>query len=593
MGDGCPGHGPRHLLLTSAAEIGFRWDPHALAWVRPGLPLLSNLAGNIQHFKAAILDAWRNKVAADLCKRKGFRGGPLLDIHGSLQLLYSSHVRERDKALLRAIMVGGVWNGFLLGRIRGQPVSCRFCGAPDHDGHLFWECTFPPLVEIRENPEFHDLMRMDKAHWPRCLLWHGWLPMLSGVNGASPWAVDASESAAYLVEVALCRYSSGLITEWGPSDDFDRDDAAASLTDHPDVWTDGSLVLDRLTGVSSSGSGFFAHQAERFWRGCRWGHVDGVYPDLDRAYCRGFSSVPGPLQPVQRAEMWGVVLALQSSRAVHLGVDNLRVVRHVDRLLHGCRGPKPFELVNDGDLLLLIEHMLNRRGFDTVRISKVKGHADDAMVLHGQVRRDDRLGNDAADEAADFGRRRVSLAVIDARRNLSGVCGHWYPFILDLHRFFIAISRSVVNHDGLGGTALDPLVWSAGALRKRRRLVHAVRDRAFLPGPPGIWHSEWFQVPASVVCAEDVALWPYTPGILVKWISFLSSLHWPVDGMDLGLVAFLMLNCSFYMNFGLVRGFLWRRLTLVIFDPGVQFQCRLFLLVQALIFGVPVVSVVL
>ena len=113
-------------------------------------------------------------------------------------------------------------------------------------------------------------MRMDKAHWPRCLLWHGWLPMLSGVNGASPWATDASESAAYLVEVALGRYSSGLIAEWGLSGDFDYDDAAASLTDHPDVWTDGSLVLDRVTGVSSSGSGFFAHQAERSWLGCRW-----------------------------------------------------------------------------------------------------------------------------------------------------------------------------------------------------------------------------------------------------------------------------------------------------------------------------------
>ena len=54
-------------------------------------------------------------------------------------------------------------NGFLLSRVRGQPVPCRFCGSPDGDGHLFWECTFPPLVEIRENPEFHDLMRMDKG----------------------------------------------------------------------------------------------------------------------------------------------------------------------------------------------------------------------------------------------------------------------------------------------------------------------------------------------------------------------------------------------------------------------------------------------
>ena len=170
VSEGCPGHGPVHLLSASAAEIGFEWDPHALAWVRPGLPLLSNLAGPSQHFKAALLDSWRDKVAADLCCRQGFRGGLSLDVHGSLQLLNSSHVRERDKALLRNVMVGGVWNGLLLGRVRSQAVPCRFCGAPDNDGHLFWDCPFPPLVKIRENPEFHDLMRLDKANWPRCLL---------------------------------------------------------------------------------------------------------------------------------------------------------------------------------------------------------------------------------------------------------------------------------------------------------------------------------------------------------------------------------------------------------------------------------------
>ena len=120
--------------------------PLALAWSRPGLPSLSNLAGPVQHFRAAILDAWRCKVSADLCGRQGFRGGPLLDVRGSLQLLNSSHVRERDKALLRSIMVGGVWNGFLLRRVRGHDVPCRFCGAPDGDGHLFWECTFPLLL---------------------------------------------------------------------------------------------------------------------------------------------------------------------------------------------------------------------------------------------------------------------------------------------------------------------------------------------------------------------------------------------------------------------------------------------------------------
>ena len=118
--------------------------------------------------------------------------------------------------------------------------------------------------------------------------------------------------------------------------------------------------------------GFFAHQPEHFWRGYRWGHVDGILPDLDPASCKGFCSVPGPLQSVQRAEMWGVILVLQTSRAVHLGVDNLGVVRHVGRLLSGCRDSKPFELVNDGDLLLLIDRMLQRRGLDTVCIFKVE-----------------------------------------------------------------------------------------------------------------------------------------------------------------------------------------------------------------------------
>ena len=88
------------------------------------------------------------------------------------------------------------------------------------------------------------------------------------------------------------------------------------------------------------------------------GHVDRVRPEGEVPACRGFCSVPGPLQSVQRAEMWGVTLALQSSGAVHLGVDNLGVVR-VGFLLDGRQGSVPFELVRDGDLLLLICRMLH------------------------------------------------------------------------------------------------------------------------------------------------------------------------------------------------------------------------------------------
>ena len=255
--EGCSGHGPVHLLLESAAEIGFSWCSQVFGWVRPGLPVLDMVAGPIQHFRSAILDAWRHRVSMDLCSRKGFRGGPFLDVSGTLQLLNSDHVRERDKALLRGVLVGGVWNGFLLGKVRNCHVPCRFCGGFDHDGHLFWDCPFPPLVEIRENPEFLELMEMDKSFWPRCLLWHGWLPMLSGVNRGSPWALTLAEGAGSLLEVALGSYSSAFLLHWCLPSGFDAESAAQGVAGEPDVWTDGSMVEDKVSGSSSAGAGFF------------------------------------------------------------------------------------------------------------------------------------------------------------------------------------------------------------------------------------------------------------------------------------------------------------------------------------------------
>ena len=391
------------------------------------------------------------------------------------------------KRCFEVSLLGRVWNGFLLGKVRSHEVPCRFCGSRDSDGHLFGDCIFPPLVEIREHPEFHDLIEIGKASWSRCLLWHDWLPLLSGINGGSPWAQTPSEGAVDLLECALGRYSSSQLSEWQLLAGFDVEGAARRVADEPDVWTDGSLVDDKVSGVSSAGAGCFTLRDRRLWDCWNWGHLDDdVHDGSVVSACRGFLSVPGPLQTVQRTKLWGVILALQASDGVHLGVDNLGVVRHVGRILDGKLPSRPFELLPDGDLLFLIERMLRIRGLNTVRISKVKGHADEAMVRTGAVRGLDKLGNDGADEAADFGRRRVPWWVIDARRNLSGVCSRWRPLVLILHAH---ISRAVVNHSDGAGSALDPLVWSAGSAPKRRRV--AVRNRALLPGPHDLWVGSW------------------------------------------------------------------------------------------------------
>ena len=154
------------------------------------------------------------------------------------------------------------------------------------------------------------------------------------------------------------------------------------------------------------------------------------------------------------------------------------------------------------------------------------------------------MGNDEADDAADFGRRRVPWWVLDARRNLSGVCSRWRPVVLVLHRFFIAISRAVVIHDGGAGTSLDPLVWSAGSAPKRRRI--AVRNRVFLPGPPDLWVGAQITVAVTPISCRDIEVWPCSVGMLVKWVAFLSLLYIGLlMSVTLVSVVFPMWSCSF------------------------------------------------
>ena len=130
---------------------------------------------------------------------------------------------------------------------------------------------------------------------------------------------------------------------------------------------------------------------------------------------------------------------------------------------------KPLPLVKDGDVVALVQYMIRTRGRETVRVTKVKGHAEDSEVQQGRVRLEDQLGNAEADTAAGLGRRHQSEVLIDSMRRLLKVRSHWYPIklMLDLHRFTIAVARVTVDHDGRGGTAPDPW-YGIRAVRRRR-----------------------------------------------------------------------------------------------------------------------------
>ena len=108
--------------------------------------------------------------------------------------------------LLRTILCGGVWNGFFLGKAKKEDVPCRFCGKTHGDGHLFWECTFHPLLHVRELPECATLVSLDRSNWPRCLLWHGWLLGLSCTGERDPWAASFGDLACCELENRLGAY---------------------------------------------------------------------------------------------------------------------------------------------------------------------------------------------------------------------------------------------------------------------------------------------------------------------------------------------------------------------------------------------------
>ena len=134
------------------------------------------------------------------------------------------------------------------------------------------------------------------------------------------------------------------------------------MTDHPNVWTDGSKEdVSSVGGFEVAGAGDYLPASEHAFENLVWGTVE-EYGDA-------------------------------------------RLERN-----------KPLPLVKDGDLIALVQYMIRTRGWETVRVTKVKGHAEDVVVQQGRVRLIDQQGNAEADTAADLSRRHQSEVLIDARR---------------------------------------------------------------------------------------------------------------------------------------------------------------------------------
>ena len=209
------------------------------------------------------------------------------------------------------------------------------------------------------------------------------------------------------------------------------------VPDAPDAWTDGSLVQDQVSSASSSGSGFYAFLPRMGWDNRRWRHLGDIRSDV------------------------GVVQSCRVS-ALFWDPSNLLKALDVGRVLDGDRNPCLVEVWKDGDprlraMPMRIWFRLGGFGIFTGLILAAESWILLLLVL-----------------GVTF------LVSVDVGILLLRFC------IVSL---LPSLWRWSTMLDG-EGTARDHLIWSDGALPKKRRLVHAVRDHAMLPGLASLWTSE-------------------------------------------------------------------------------------------------------
>ena len=75
----------------------------------------------------------------------------------------------------------------------------------------------------------------------------------------------------------------------------------------------------------------------------------------------------------------------------------------------------------------------------------------------------------------------------------------WYPRVLSLHRFMVAMARAALNQSHGSCGTVDPLVWDRGSRpRVSSKVDRVVREYACMPSPAGCFGSRWFSVDSGL-----------------------------------------------------------------------------------------------
>ena len=238
--------------------------------------------------------------------------------------------------------------------------------------------------------------------------------------------------------------------------------------EEPNAFSDGSLHSPTEPSFSLGGAGAWHPGRQLHTKGPSEAEANLAVLSQQGDGLKLYTHLLGYGGSSTRLEIAGAIVTFAADGPIHLGTDSksfLTKALAIHHHIHNHTMPKrPWALQKDGDLWHLYYQHVKAKGTNSIAITKVKGHATQAMVDDGTVQPEHKVGNDMADEAADEGVHLFGDAVVRLGKRLA-----------NRHKAYTNMLASLLEHIGF-------IFQVRAMLLQQQQVSHTTTHQAHTPG---------------------------------------------------------------------------------------------------------------
>ena len=408
--------GPIGLLQQSCERLGGHITVEGAIHI-PGEQPYNVFTDPINWIRKWLKQRANAAAVANAAKRRDTMSSDALFDNNMHERLNAKRTDRQQRDLLM-IQSGAIWTAAGLTKAGlMKDAKCSWCGHHDEDlMHLWWEC---PHFERHRQRAFELMKHWGPRDLPLGLALHGQPLEPSGDITGPLWRREDCPSGPQRQEqTAATEVTGDLHFAWeNCQEDYnntvEQDEKVpwSKLTCRQMAqwiqggfgtmpsWTKGvqpcecdqDINLYTDGGVDLNDNMWVAHGSWGLHRPT--GTVNDINEELlEVARCEqneegvlAYGQAAGPALSSGRMEAMGLYASLAIDGAANVGIDNASVVKRYHKLRKKGPGRKPWGMQHDGDIWCRIEEVMNDRGKDSHKATKVKGHATDADVAQGVV----------------------------------------------------------------------------------------------------------------------------------------------------------------------------------------------------------------